>query len=69
MNKDGQQVGIRVKTDKETFDIPVADVRYSDESRKEVEAINKAANQSKYMKPTFSLWGYSYQSSMKPTEF
>lgn len=55
-------VGIRVETRKDTFTIPVADVRVN---RERAEKILKAQNKSKYMKPTYSLMGYSYQSSSK----
>ena len=57
--------GIKVETEKETFVIPVVDVRDGDEARNQGERILKAANQSRFMRPSFSEMGRSYQVSRK----
>lgn len=65
IERDGRVIGIHVETDKESFTIPVADVRIN---RKMVERIQKAANiqtGSKYFRPSFSWSGYSYNMSRK----
>lgn len=56
-------VGIQVETNKETFTIPVVDVRTSENHRKKATKIikNRNAHQgSKFMKTSYSLWGYKY---------
>lgn len=52
-----------VETDK--FYIPVIDVRDGKEQRDIVNRIERATNQSKYMRPTFSVIGRCYQASHK----
>lgn len=64
-NKDGEIVGIKVETLKETFTVPVLDVR---RNREIAELVLKGANiakGSKYIKPSYSWYGYSYNHSMK----
>ena len=56
---------INVETEKEMFVIPVVDVRDGDTARKVAEAAIKASNSSRFMKPTFSSVGGSYQTSHK----
>lgn len=60
VNKNNELVGIRIETEKETFTIPLADVR---RNRKQVDKIIKASNiqqGSKYIKPSYSVAGYHY---------
>jgi hypothetical protein len=62
-DKDDNLVGIKVKTEEETFTVPVVDVRLSENKRNAAKAIIKAANiqrGSKHMKTSYSLWGYKY---------
>lgn len=59
-NKQGDLVGIKVETEKETFVIPVRDVRVN---RVKAEAAIKANNintGSKFLRPSYSLMGYRY---------
>lgn len=69
IKKEGQlSHAIRVETDNDTFNIPVIDVRDGEKARISAEKVLKQANiakGSKYFKPTFSLYGYSYNLSMK----
>lgn len=61
-------VGIKVETHDDEFTIPVVDVRVSPEQRKRAERILKASRTqtgSKFMKPSYSMMGYSYNVSRK----
>lgn len=63
LDKNDNLVGIEVETRKETFVVPVVDVRLGDSKRRKANQILKDANikrGSKFMKQTFSLWGYKY---------
>jgi hypothetical protein len=67
-NNKNQLVGIKVKTDLETFTVPVLDVRRSEDERQIVEKFIKAERShsgSKFFKPSYSLLGYSYNISKK----
>jgi len=57
--------GIKVKTEKETFVIPVVDVRDGEKERAISKSIIKAQNQSKFTKPSYSVMGHSYHVSRK----
>lgn len=64
-NAKDEVIGIHVETGKDVFTIPVADVR---RNRKQANAILKSANihaGSKFIRPSYSLLGYSYNLSMK----
>lgn len=59
---------IQVETHMDKFTIPVVDVRDGEKERKAAKAIIKSSNiskGSKYITPSFSLLGYSYNHSMK----
>lgn len=59
---------IRVETAKDTFDIPVLDVRDGLPARSRANGILKARNYrtgSRFMKPSYSVGGNSYQNSFK----
>ena len=62
LDKDKNIIGIEVTTDSKKFVIPVADVRVN---RERAESIIKAQNSSKFLKPSYSWKGYSYNTSMK----
>ena len=65
VNKNTKEiVGIRVETDKGFFTIPIVDVRRSDDQRRKAERMNKGTK-SKFMSPSFSGNGLSYQVSHK----
>jgi len=62
--------GIKVQNDGNRrqwhdFVIPVIDVRDGEDARYQATQIQKAANQSRFMKPSFSVIGNSYQVSHK----
>lgn len=57
-DKNDNVVGIRVETAKETFVIPVVDVRVDRKRVEAFEARNK--RESKFFKPSYSLFGYRY---------
>lgn len=62
-DKSDNVIGIRVETLKETFTIPVLDVRRSDGTRRRANEFIKDANAhrgSKFLKPSYSLYGYRY---------
>lgn len=62
-DKNDDLIGIRVQTKKDDFNIPVLDVRRSEDTRRKVNVFRKDANAhrgSKFMKTTYSLWGYRY---------
>lgn len=70
LNSNNEIIGIRVQKFnngvlEDQFDIPVLDVRRSEEERKRVYKMISASNQSKYTKPSFSVMGFSYQVSHK----
>lgn len=68
LSKDKSLVGVEVKTEDDKFIIPVVNVTKSDSRRKFGEKIIKSSNAtkgSKYLKPSFSEWGKSYQISHK----
>lgn len=71
--KEGEVVGIRVQTeDKGTFVVPVVDVRRGPKNREAAKKMLKQENiqrGSKYIKPSHSIMGYSYNASMKGTDF
>lgn len=62
---------IHVETDgvnAQKFNIPVIDVRDGDKAREAVKKVEKYANitrGNRYFKQSFSLYGYSYNMSMK----
>ena len=57
---------IEVKTDAgQHFKIPVIDVRDGDNARELIKQIIKRSSRSKYMSPSFSVGGNSYQVSAK----
>lgn len=57
-NKAGDIIGIAVETAKDTFVIPVVDVRVN---RAAVEAFEKRTNKaSKFFAPSYSILGYKY---------
>ena len=61
-------VGIKVETPKETFIIPVVDVRTSERHREAAEDIIKQSNifkGSRFFKQSYSWYGFSYNTSMK----
>lgn len=57
--------GIKVETEKETFIVPVIDVRDGESERSAVKSMIKAQNKSKFMNPSFSVLGHSYKVSRK----
>lgn len=57
--------GIKVETEKDAFVIPVVDVRDGEDARRKAENIIKSQNKGKFMQPSFSVMGYSYQVSRK----
>lgn len=68
LNKKDEVIGINVETKKESFTIPVVDVRRSDDQRRKANQILKAANihkGSKFFSPSYSWLGYSYNVSRK----
>lgn len=69
ITKEGKySYGIQVKTSKEEFVIPVIDVRDGQHERNKVNTIIKNLNfhsGSKYMRPSYSVRGLSYQISHK----
>lgn len=59
----GNLVGIKVKTSKETFIVPVLDVRRNEDARRRANAFIRAGNiqrGSKFMKISYSGYGYRY---------
>lgn len=61
-------VGIKVESSKETFTIPIVDVRNGFSQRERADEMIKQENiqrGSKYFSPSTSLMGYSYNNSMK----
>ncbi len=61
-------VGIKVEKEDETFVVPVIDVRTSDNYRKAVQQFVKEGNAtrgSRFMRPSYSVLGYSYNGSHK----
>jgi hypothetical protein len=69
LKRNDELVGIRVTNTKdETFVIPVIDVRRSEKERAYADSMIKANNVqkgSKFMKPSYSWYGPSYNTSMK----
>lgn len=68
-NSNDQIVGIRItpakgRKDKRPFNIPVVDVRNGDEARQKANSMAKGTN-SRFIKPSFSGLGLSYNSSKK----
>lgn len=62
-DKDDNIVGIRVQTAEKDFTIPVMDVRVSDGMRRKAIQFMKEQNAyhgSKFLNPSYSLWGYKY---------
>lgn len=62
-DKDDNTIGVKVVTRKEEFVTPVIDVRISNDKRRRAAAFVKDANTtrgSKFLKPSYSLWGYKY---------
>lgn len=66
-DKNGNHVGYRVRVKDGSFDIPVLDSR----NPKHIERIAKTTKEvnanrgSKFMKPSYSGWGFSYNVSRK----
>jgi hypothetical protein len=58
-------IGIRVETINETFVVPIIDATLSEDNRRRVAAMEKAMEKSKFMQPSFSGMGYSYNRSYK----
>jgi hypothetical protein len=65
INKNKQLVGYKIETDKDSFIIPVVDVRRNEDQRRIAERMVKNNNRSKFMHPSFSQIGLSYQVSRK----
>lgn len=71
LNSNNEIIGMRVQKFNngvldDQFDIPVLDVRRSEEERRRVGRILKSSSKgSLYMKPSFSVMGRSYQTSYK----
>lgn len=63
IDRNGNIVGIKVETDKETFTVPVFDVRINRKAAEGFEKQQRTAAGSKYFRPSYSLGGYSYNSS------
>lgn len=62
-NSDDQLVGIHVKTHEDEFTVPVVDVRRSEDQRRKAKRIMKESNRakgSKFIRPSYSWYGYSY---------
>ena len=62
--EDKMIIGIQVETDKDSFVIPVIDVRASEDARRIANQMGKQVG-SKFMKESFSVLGYSYNVSRK----
>lgn len=59
-------IGYKItKADDESFVVPVVDVRISAQHRASANACIKATNKTKYLQPSYSVLGYSYNLSMK----
>lgn len=60
--------GIKVETSKETFVIPVLDVRDGDAAREQITHTQTTSNYhkgSRFMRPSYAGWGGCYQNSYK----
>lgn len=58
-------VGIKVQTEEDTFVIPVVDVRHDRGKAEFILKSSRAQQGSRFMKPSYSLTGFSYQVSRK----
>ena len=69
LTRNDELVGIQVTNIKdETFTIPVIDVRRSEKERRYAKSMIKSVNVktgSRYLNPSYSVMGYSYNKSMK----